>query len=83
VFSALTLIHATVESRRGSPYVKFPGSGNGMPRALSEIVSISQAHFQQWGGLPMLQAVSMSVASFDDAFALETSTSHMAIYRQS
>jgi hypothetical protein len=44
----------------GIAYVIFPESGNGKPRALSEFVSISQSHFQQWGGLPMLQAVSMS-----------------------
>jgi Fungal chitosanase of glycosyl hydrolase group 75 len=39
---------------RGIAYVIYPGSGNGKPRALDEIAAASQAHFQRWGGLPML-----------------------------
>ncbi|HKS75674.1 MAG TPA: glycoside hydrolase family 75 protein [Terriglobales bacterium] len=40
--------------QKGVAYVIFPGSGNGKPRALDEIVSASQAYFQRWGGLPRL-----------------------------
>jgi glycosyl hydrolase group 75 (putative chitosanase) len=40
---------------KGVAYVIYPGSGNGKPRTLDEIVSASQAHFQQWGGLQMLR----------------------------
>jgi Fungal chitosanase of glycosyl hydrolase group 75 len=40
---------------KGIAYVIYPGSGNSKPRALDEIASASQAHFQRWGGLPMLR----------------------------
>jgi len=40
---------------KGIAYVIYPGSGNGRPRALDEIVSTSQAHFQRWGNLAMLR----------------------------
>ena len=40
---------------KGIAYMIFPGSGNGKPRALDEIVSTSQALFQRWGGLPRLR----------------------------
>ena len=41
---------------KGVGYVIYPGSGNGKPRALGEIVSASQAHFQRWGGLKTLRS---------------------------
>lgn len=40
---------------KGIGYVIYPGSGNGKPRALGEIVSASQTYFQRWGGLRMLR----------------------------
>ena len=40
---------------KGVGYVIYPGSGNGKPRALNEIVSASESHFQRWGGLQMLR----------------------------
>jgi hypothetical protein len=36
---------------KGVGYVIYPGSGNGKPRVLGEIVSASEALFQRWGGL--------------------------------
>ena len=40
---------------KGIGYVIYPGSGNGKPRALDEIVVVSQASFQRWGGLQRLR----------------------------
>jgi hypothetical protein len=40
---------------KGIGYVIYPGSGNGKPHALDEIVSASQAYFQRWGGLQLLR----------------------------
>jgi Fungal chitosanase of glycosyl hydrolase group 75 len=40
---------------KGMAYVIYPGSGNGKPRALHEIVSASQANFQRWGGVQTLR----------------------------
>ena len=45
--------HGGIE--KGVGYVIYPGSGNGKPRALNEIVSASESHFQRWGGLQMLR----------------------------
>jgi RecA/RadA recombinase len=41
---------------RGVAYVIYPGSGNGKPRLLNEIIANSQNHFQVWGGLDKLNA---------------------------
>ena len=38
----------------GVAYVIYPGSGNGKPRGLDEIVSTSRRNFQTWGGLQKL-----------------------------
>jgi hypothetical protein len=38
----------------GIAYVIFPGSGNGEPRRLDEITSISARRFKKWGGLKTL-----------------------------
>ncbi len=38
----------------GVAYVVYPGSGNGKPRDLDEIVSTSGRYFQMWGGLQKL-----------------------------
>ena len=35
-------------------YVVYPRSGNGKPRTLKEIASLSRSHFQMWGGLTKL-----------------------------
>ena len=35
-------------------YVIYPNSGNGKPRTLDQIVSMSREHFQNWGGLRRL-----------------------------
>ena len=40
---------------KGVAYVIYPGSGNGKPRTLDDIVSASQAYFQRWGGLQTLR----------------------------
>ena len=40
---------------KGVAYVVYPGSGNGKPRTLDEIVSIAQEYFQRWGGLEKLR----------------------------
>ena len=40
----------------GVAYVIYPGSGNGKPRALDEIVSTSWRYFQTWGGLQKLNS---------------------------
>lgn len=40
----------------GVAYVIYPGSGNGKPRALDEIVSTSRRYFQTWGGLQKLNS---------------------------
>lgn len=40
----------------GIAYVIYPGSGNGKPRALDDIFSISRRHFEQWGGLKQLSS---------------------------
>jgi hypothetical protein len=39
---------------RGVAYVIYPGSGNGNPRLLKEIIANSQDRFQAWGGLEKL-----------------------------
>jgi hypothetical protein len=41
---------------KGVGYVIYPGSGNGKPRGLNEIVSVSEGYFQKWGGLQMLRS---------------------------
>ena len=38
----------------GVAYVIYPGSGNGKPRGLDEIVAASRRYFQVWGGLRKL-----------------------------
>lgn len=38
----------------GVAYVIYPGSGNGKPRGLDEVVSTSRRYFQTWGGLQKL-----------------------------
>ena len=38
----------------GVAYIVYPGSGNGKPRTLDEISSISKRHFVTWGGTPRL-----------------------------
>jgi hypothetical protein len=40
----------------GVAYVIYPGSGNGKPRALDDIVSTSRRYFQTWGGLQKLNS---------------------------
>lgn len=40
----------------GVAYVVYPRSGNGKPRTLDEIASISQKHFENWGGMVRLNA---------------------------
>jgi len=40
----------------GVAYVIYPGSGNGKPRELDEIVSTSRRYFQVWGGLQKLNS---------------------------
>lgn len=40
----------------GVAYVIYPGSGNGKPRDLGEIVSISRRYFQTWGGVEKLNS---------------------------
>jgi len=40
----------------GVAYVIYPGSGNGKPRGLNEIVSASRRYFQTWGGLQKLNS---------------------------
>ena len=40
---------------QGVGYVIYPGSGNGKPRTLDEIVSTSRAYFRRWGGLQKLR----------------------------
>lgn len=40
---------------QGVAYVIYPGSGNGKPQPLDEIVSASQTYFQRWGSLQMLR----------------------------
>jgi hypothetical protein len=40
----------------GVAYVVYPGSGNGKPRALEDIIANSQHQFQTWGGLDKLKA---------------------------
>jgi len=40
----------------GVAFVIYPGSGNGKPRALEEIIANSQHEFQTWGGLDKLHA---------------------------
>ena len=41
---------------KGVGYVIYPSSGNGKPRTLNEIVSVSEDHFHRWGGLQMLSS---------------------------
>ena len=40
---------------QGVGYVIYPGSGNGTPRTLDEIVSTSGAYFRRWGALQKLR----------------------------
>jgi hypothetical protein len=40
---------------QGVGYVIYPGSGNGTPRTLDEIVSTSGAYFRRWGALRNLR----------------------------
>ena len=40
----------------GVAYVIYPGSGNGEPRGLDEIVAASRRYFQVWGGLRKLSS---------------------------
>ena len=40
----------------GVASVIYPGSGNGKPRDVDDIASISQRHFQAWGGLQKLNS---------------------------
>jgi RecA/RadA recombinase len=39
---------------RDVAYVIYPGSGNGKPRLLDEIIANSQKRFEGWGGLDKL-----------------------------
>ena len=41
---------------KGVAYVIYPGSGNGKPRTLDNIVSGSQGYFLRWGDLQKLHA---------------------------
>jgi hypothetical protein len=36
----------------GVAYVIYPGSGNGKPRGVDDIESVSRRYFETWGGLP-------------------------------
>jgi Fungal chitosanase of glycosyl hydrolase group 75 len=40
----------------GIAYVIYPGSGNGRPRALGEILSAARRNFQAWGGVKQLDS---------------------------
>jgi Fungal chitosanase of glycosyl hydrolase group 75 len=42
-------------AEQGVGYVIYPGSGNGAPRTLDEIVSTSGAYFRRWGDLQKLR----------------------------
>lgn len=42
--------------QRGVAYVVYSGTGNGRPRTLDEIASISGQHFENWGGIAKLKA---------------------------
>ena len=43
-------------TQKGIAYVIYPGSGNGTPRSVDEIVSTSEAYFHRWGGLQKLRS---------------------------
>jgi hypothetical protein len=37
-------------------YLVFPGSGNGRPRTLGEIATVTEKLFQDWGGAAQINA---------------------------
>jgi len=41
---------------RDVAYVIYPGTGNGKPRTLDEVATMSRQHFEMWGGLARLKA---------------------------
>jgi hypothetical protein len=40
---------------KGIGYIIYPRSGNAKPRSLDEIISVSRAYFQRWGGVQKLR----------------------------
>jgi hypothetical protein len=40
---------------KGIGYIIYPRSGNTKPRSLDEIISVSRAYFQRWGGVQKLR----------------------------